>query len=129
AVGAVGIGWRFGIGPARAGAYTCIGIGPAKAGPYTCFGADEGVDHGDLRVGDRVGVVVTVDLPHVGLAAFEIEALHLIQAAFQQIYRLLVQRRRTARETRLADHVRTVRRVHHHEVVGRDRSQAHRIGR
>ena len=52
----------------------------------------ERLEHRDLRIGDRVGVVVAIDCPHVRLAAVEIETLNLVQRAFEQIDGLLVQR-------------------------------------
>ena len=87
----------------------------------------EGVEDGYLRVRDRIRVVVAVNLPHVRLAAVEVQLLDLIQRPLDDVDRLLVQRRRSAVEARLADHVRTIGRIHDDEIIRRDRSQAHRI--
>jgi hypothetical protein len=82
------------------------------------------LQHCHLRIGDRIGVVIAVDLTDVGLASFEIELLHLVERAFDEVNRLLVQRRRPARETRLADHIGAVGRIDDDEVVRRDRAKA-----
>jgi hypothetical protein len=84
----------------------------------------ERLEHGHFRICDRVGVVVAVDLTDVRLAALEVELLDLIQRALDEVDRFLMQRRRAAREARFTDHVGAVRRVHHNEVVRRDRPQA-----
>ncbi len=90
--------------------------------------AIEQIQHGHLGVGNRIGVVVAVHGLDVGLAILEVEALHLIQPALDQVDRLLVQGRGRAREVDLADHLRRVGRVDHDEIVGRHRTQADRVG-
>src|SRR5207237_9697158 len=39
----------------------------------------KGVQDRDLRIRDRVGIVIALDLPHVRLAAVEVQLLHLVQ--------------------------------------------------
>ena len=86
------------------------------------------VEDGHLRVVDRVGVVVTLDAAHKGLAVVEIEALDLKQAAFDDVNRLFVEHRRPAGVIGFADHPLTVGEVNDDEVVRADRPQADRIG-
>ena len=89
----------------------------------------ERVEDRHLRVGDRVGVVVAVDLRGRTPCGPRNQPLDLIQLPFDDVDRFLVQRRRAAREIGLADDARSVRRVDDHEVVRRDRPQADRVGR
>ena len=98
-------------------------------GGHGSLAAGRHVEHRDLRVRDGVGVVVAVDGAHVGLAALEVERLHLEEPPFHDVDRLRMQRGRAAVEVRLAEHLRSGRDVDHHEVVGRDRAQADRIRR
>ena len=93
-----------------------------RAGPTVSKGRVrdpvELLEDGHLRVGDRVGVIIAVDRPSVGLAAVEVEPVHLVLRPLDEIDRLLVERRRGVAEVDLADDRALVRRVDHHEVVG-----------
>src|SRR5207253_10869277 len=82
----------------------------------------ERVDGSYASLRNGIRVVITIDLAHVRLPAFEIEPLHLVQLSLDEVDRLWVQRRRSAREIGLADHSGLARRVDHDEIVGRDRS-------
>ena len=77
----------------------------------------KGVDGCDPRVRNRVGVVIAVDLAHECLAAFEVQLLHLIQPALDDVDGLGMQRGRAAREVGFADYLRLARRVDDDEVV------------
>ena len=86
------------------------------------------VEHGDLRVRDRGRVVVAVHVANERLAVVVVERFHLVEPALHDVDRLGVQCGRTAREVGFADHLGAGAHIHHHEVVRRDRAQAHRIG-
>ena len=82
----------------------------------------------DLRVVDGIGEIIGIDAAHVRLAAFVIEALHLILPRLVQVDRLFVQRGQRRREGDFRDHLVIAGDIHHHEIVARDRAQADRVG-
>src|SRR5687768_16827539 len=59
----------------------------------------EGVEDRHLCVGDGIGVVVAIDLLDEGLSPVEVEPLDLIERALDEIDRLGMERRRSARKT------------------------------
>ena len=91
--------------------------------------AREGVEHGHLGVRDRVGVIVAVDLPDKRLPPIEIEPIDLVQRPLDEIDRLFMQGRWTAREAGFADDIRAARGVNDNEIVRGHGPEAHRIGR
>ena len=109
---------------AVAAARHCLGGAGHLAGAF----GRERVEDGDLRVGDRVGVVVAIHRPHVRLAAVEIEALHLEELSFDDVDGFLVERRGAAGEVRFADDPLAAGRVDDDEVVRAHRTKADGVG-
>ena len=89
----------------------------------------EAIEDGHLGVGDRGRVVIAVHFPDVRLAAHEVELFDLEDLALHHVDGLGMQRRQRAREVGLANHLRSVGVIGDDKVVGRDRPQAHGVGR
>src|SRR5207342_1577687 len=91
--------------------------------------AVEPLQHLQLGVVDRVGVVIDVRAGDVGLAPFPVQPLYLVRRGLHHVDRALVQHQRRGGEIDLCDdHLAPVGAVDHHEVAVRHRAQAHRIG-
>ena len=89
----------------------------------------EAIQDGDLRVGDGRRVVIAVHFLHVRLATDEVKFFHLENLALDHVDGLGMQRRQGTCEVGFANHLGAVRVIGNHEVIGRDRSQAHGVGR
>ena len=89
----------------------------------------EGIKNSDLRIRDRVGVVIAINRAQISLAAVEIEPLHLEQLTLENVDGFLVERRGPTREIGLADHAFAVGTIDRDEVVGRHRTKADGVGR
>ncbi len=89
----------------------------------------EAIEDRHLRISNRGRVVVAIDLAHVCLAADEVELFDLENLSFDHVDGLGMQRRERAGEIGFADHLRTAGVIGDHEVVRRNRPQAHRVGR
>src|SRR5204862_7544076 len=88
----------------------------------------ESVDHGHTRVRDGVRVIVALDRAHEGLPSFEIEPLHLVLLAFNDVDGLWMQRGGPARKVGLADDAGRLCRIDDDEVIRGDRAQAYGVG-
>ena len=94
------------------------------------IGASERVEHLHGHRCERVGVVVDLDGPDVGLLLVPVESVDVILRAFVEIYGLFVKQHRCSELVHLADHRWAgLRGVDDHDVVGEDAAQVHLLGR
>ena len=91
------------------------------------------LQHAHLRVANRVREIIHVHALHIGLALLEIEPLHVILLSLVNVNRLRMHGRERRREINFANHFRLAfvlsRHINDYKIVGRHRSQAHRIRR
>ncbi len=86
-------------------------------------------EHLDLRVIDRVGVVIAIHALDVGLALVVVEALDVELARLVEVDGFFVERGERGGEGDLGDHFGFAGNIHHHEIIAGHGAQAGGIGR
>ena len=90
----------------------------------------EGVDHPDVGVGHRVGVVLHLDLVDVGGLPLQVELVHVVLLGLHHVDRVGVDGGEGAVPVHLGDHpvVPRLGRIHDDDVFGVDAPEAHLVG-
>src|SRR6266436_5316689 len=82
----------------------------------------------DLRVSNRIGVVVDANVLDVGFALFEIEMLDVVLLAAMKVNGFFVKEHQRTRKIDLANDVWRAGDIDNHEIVAGYRAQADGIG-